>query len=50
MATEYRCKKYPQKWLCPPENDHLDCKDCIHSEPITKYKKNHGTKRDNHLV
>lgn len=29
MRIGYECGKYPQKWLCPPENDHLDCKDCI---------------------
>lgn len=28
---QYECTKYGEKWLCPPENDTLECKDCIWS-------------------
>ena len=34
---DYRCDKYGKdspKWLCPVENDNLDCKDCIWSSLI----------------
>ena len=32
---DYLCEKYPSKWLCPPMNDNLPCKDCLYS--ILKY-------------
>lgn len=31
VTPEYVCTKYEHKWICPRENDNLDCKDCIHS-------------------
>lgn len=34
MKIEYKCLKYERKYLCPPMNDNLDCKDCIYSSLI----------------
>lgn len=35
---EYYCMRYQDKWLCPPKNDLLDCKDCIYSTTKEKLK------------